>query len=181
MSSTLKRLTLGRRSEQGQARNLMLSRLGIAEEETKPRDLFREPEPAPVVEALAPSRAPEPEPVRPFAWNAQPANDQNAFDLEPPPPPPPAPEPVVERVEDPFEAIRRQYRKQPTTLPSIPVPNVKIKRAPVGVRRRKAGELSTSRKVIWGLSWLAAGLIGWSLLTGDETNLIVQILGVLLP
>ena len=45
MSSTLKRLTLGRRPEQDQARSLMLSRLGIAEE--KPRNLFSEPGEAP--------------------------------------------------------------------------------------------------------------------------------------
>ena len=110
MSSTLKRLTLGRRPEQDQARSLMLSRLGIAEE--KPRNLFSEPEPepAPVVEALAPQRAPEAAPT-PFDWRAaQPANDE----LEIQPPPAPEPEPVMERVEvveDPFEAIRRQYRK----------------------------------------------------------------------
>lgn len=177
MSSTLKRLTLGRRSDQNQARSLMLSRLGIAEE--KPSTLFSDPEPAPVVEALAPQ--PAPEPVRPFVWApGLAANDE----LEIQPPPAPEPEPVappVERVEDPFEAIRRQYRKQPATLPSIPVPNIEIKRQPIGVRRRKGGELSDSRKVIWGLSWLAALTIGWALLTADENSLIIQLLGRLLP
>lgn len=178
MSSTLKRLTLGRRPEQDQARSLMLSRLGIAEQKPPALDA---PQPEPLVEALAPQRAPEPEPVRPFAWRTEPpANDE----LEIQPPPAPEPEPfaeTAERVEDPFEAIRRQYRKQPAALPSIAVPNIEIKREPVGVRRRKAGELSDSRKVIWGLSWLAAALIGWGLLTGDENSPIIQIFGMLLP
>lgn len=177
MSSPLTRLTLGRRPEQDQARAVMLSRLGIAEE--KPRDMFREPEHEPsVVEALAPSPAPapEPEPVRTNSW-AAPANDQHIPDM----PVEAAPEPVAEVVEDPFEAIRRQYRKQPKTLPPIAVPHVQIKRAPVGVRRRKGGELTTVRKAIWGLSILAGGTLGWALLTGDESSPIIQVFGMLLP
>ena len=179
MSSTLKRLTLGRPPEQDPARSLMLSRLGITEEEPRPLFSAPDPEPAPVVEALAPQ--PAPELVRPFAWRAEaPANDE----LEIQPPPAPEPAPVVERaepVEDPFEAIRRQYRKQPAALPSIPVPNIEIRREPIGVRRRKSGELSDSRKLIWGLSWLAALTVGWALLTADETSPIIRVFGMLLP
>lgn len=176
MSSTLKRLTLGRRSEQDPARSLMLSRLGIIEEAPRPVFSAPEPEPEPVVEALAPQ--PAPPSVKPYAWRVEPpANDE----LEIQPPPRPAPEPVVEPVEDPFEAIRRQYRKQPAALPSIPVPNIEIKREPIGVRRRKSGELSDSRKVIWGLSWLAALTVGWALLTADENSPIIQIFAMLLP
>jgi hypothetical protein len=181
MSSPLSRLKIGRRSEQDGARAAMLSRLGIAEE--KPRDIFRDPEP--VVEALASTPTASPAPP---VWVGEPANDLHTigFDVDfsaPPRPsaPAPEPEPAAEVAEDPFEAIRRQYRKPPSTLPPIPVPNVHINVAPVGVRRRKAGELNRVRKVIWGLSWLAAGTIGWALLTGDESSPIVQAFGMLLP
>ena len=196
MSSTLKPLTLGRKPEDGQDRAAMLSRLGIAE---APQDeIYREaePEPAPQVEALAappPEERPMPTPAldRLRAW-ASPANDERVPTVdEKPALAIPAPPPEVEVEEDPFEAIRERYRNPPKgmTLPagiSIPtslpsMPKVPIKMAPVGERRRKAGELSMVRKVIWGLTWLAAGMVGWALLTADANSPIIQAFGALLP
>ena len=206
MSSTLKPQTLGRKPEDGQARAAMLSRLGIAE---APQDaVYSEPEPEPAaqVEALA---APPPEEVpaatpaldRLRAW-AKAANDEPIEPVAEKPafaiPAPPEEAAVVEEEveEDPFEAIRQKYRNPPKTMAlapgitlpssiplptSLPLPKVPIKIASVGERRRKGGELTTIRKVIWGLTWLAAGMIGWALLTADESSPIIQIFGALLP
>lgn len=190
MSSPLQRLTLGRRSDNEQARAVMLSRLGIVEE--KPHDIFRQPEPEPIpqVEALAAppaSPAPAAEPAQAPPWARSPANDEqpevvearSSFAI----PTPPAP---AEVEEDPIEAIRQRYRQPPPSGLSLPS-NIHLPSslpfavAPVGERRRKAGELSTARKVIWGLSTLTALIVGWALLKGDESNVIVQVFGMLLP
>lgn len=195
MSSTLKPQTLGRRLDDGQDRSVMLSRLGIVE--TQPA----EPEPEVTqVEALAApppveeeTPAPTPALNRLRALVSSPANDERdeAAPEQPAalaiPEPPAAVEEPVE--EDPFEAIRQKYRNPPKqglaiapgiTLPSnigLPeMPKVPLKLAPIGERRRKAGELSGVRKIIWGLSILAALTIGWALLKADESSWIIQLL-----
>ncbi|HEX6865941.1 MAG TPA: hypothetical protein VF122_01780 [Caulobacteraceae bacterium] len=205
MSSTLKPQTLGRKPEDGQARAAMLSRLGIAE---APQDeLYQEPapEPAAQVEALAAPPPEEPPTLTPAldrlrAW-ASPANDERVEAAEEKPAfaipaPPPEVEVEVEVEEDPFEAIRQKYRNPPKTMAlapgitlpsniplptSLPIPKVPLKIARVGERRRKAGELSMVRKVIWGLSTLAALTLGWALFKGDESSFLVQMFGALLP
>lgn len=119
--------------------------------------------------------------------------EQAAFAI----PTPPAAAAAVEEEEDPFEAIRQRYRNPPKpglaiapgiTLPSsiplptsIPIPELPKIVAPIGERRRKAGELSTVRKIIWTLSVLAALSIGWALLKADESSPIIQVLNGVLP
>lgn len=165
MSSPLKRLTFGRRPIDDQDRAVMLSRLGIAEE--KPRDLFREEPPAPAAEPPAPA---------PATWQ-RPANDEH---LTPAPTSEPAPPPAPAREEDPFEAIRRQYRNAPATLPRIPA-QLQLKPQDKARSRRRQGEMARARMVIWGLAWTAALFVGWALMTGDESSPVVQVFGLLLP
>lgn len=208
MSSTVKPQTLGRRPEDGQDRSVMLSRLGIAE---APQDAVYsepEPEPTPPVEALAappPAAEPAPDAVatpaldRLRAWVKAANDEQTVLAPEEPaalaipaPPPPIAPPPPAVEEEDPIEAIRQKYRNPPkpqglavlnsaiplpTSLPNLP----KVKIASVGERRRKGGELNTVRKLIWALTWLAAGAVGWALLTADANSPIIKLLGKVLP
>lgn len=165
MSSPLRRLTLGRRPVHDQDRAVMLSRLGIAEE--KPRDLFREEPPAPTAE-------PTPE-----AWR-QPANDEH---LAPARIEEPAPAPAPAKEEDPFEAIRRQYRNSPT-LPRIPArlqPKARTKPKAKARSKRRQTDMARTRKLIWGLAWASALFVAWALLTGDASHPVVQVFGMLLP
>jgi hypothetical protein len=160
-SSTLQGIGLGKRAER--QREVMLSRLGIAEEPPRASLFFSQPEEPPLV-------APKQEPPRVAA------NDEHATFTIPEPPVAPEPYEPADDHEEHLEAIRRQFRKAPGRQFKLPTPAPRRKaraktKAPArkkGSVRRKAGEMAATRRIIWLLAWLAAATIAWAMITLEQ-------------